>query len=852
MLGNGAGPATTIPLHSVSIELAIRPGPSVFRVWRRDHILARMAEITERLSGAPRTATASNAAYPPPWLPIATDRPVSEICTMRTLLLAVSIGAAPLVAVAQTTSVVTVDDYARAEQLLGTTTSQLVSGLPRRAAWMPDGRAWYGVSTMSGTQYVVVEPASLTREPAFDRARLVRALEGSTGRTIDETSLSVRAMAPAAGDALSVTIASEGESYTCDTGTYVCSLGDGGGLHDPPDNASVSPDGTKAAFIRDHNLWVRDLATGEDVPLTTDGEEDFGYATNNAGWVKRDSPVLTWSPDSKKIATFQHDGRGVSRMHLVRTTVGEPELESWRYPLPGDSVIFRVHRIVIDVDDRRVIRLQMPPDAHRSMVTDHIACGGRVCDLLWYPDGSALVFVSSSRDHKDAWVRVADAQTGEVRTLFHERSETQIGDASANENWHLLPKTNELVWWSQRDNWVHLYLYDLETGELKNRITRGNGNVVSIMHVDEDARAIYFTGRGQESDRDPYYVHLYKVGVDGSGMTLLTPENANHTISMANDGETFIDTYSTPTTPPVSVLRDADGRQLMELERADISQLVASGWKPPTPVTMKGRDGVTDIYGLMFTPSNLDSTATYPIIDYIYPGPQSGSVGSRSFSASRGGHQALAELGFVVVAIDGMGTPGRSKEFHDAYYGRMGDNTLPDQVSGIRQLAERYPFIDIDRVGIWGHSGGGFATAGAMFRYPDFFKVGVSQSGNHDNRNYEDDWGERYQGLLAADGDNDNYNEEANQTHAANLEGKLMLAHGGMDSNVPPYNTYLVVDALVKANKDFDLVVFPNARHGYGQDNTYMMRRRWDYFVRHLLGAEPPKEFEFGRRPLVP
>jgi dipeptidyl aminopeptidase/acylaminoacyl peptidase len=494
-----------------------------------------------------------------------------------------------------------------------------------------------------------------------------------------------------------------------------------------------------------------------------------------------------------------------------------------------------------------VVRLQMPPDAHRSMVSDHVACDDGLCDLLWYPDGSALAFVSSARDHQQAWVRVADATTGVVRTLFEERAETQIGDASATENWRLLPGSNELIWWSQRDGWVHLYLYDLATGALKNRITAGDGNVVDIVRVDEDARAVYFTGRGQEPGRDPYFRHLYRVGLDGRGRTLLTPEDADHAITMAPSGRWFLDTYSTPTTPPVAVLRDANGRVRMPLEQADISRLAAIGWHPPTPVTMKGRDGTTDIYGLMYTPSRLDSAARYPIVDYIYPGPQSGSVGPRSFTPARSDHQALAELGFIVVAIDGMGTPGRSKAFHDTYYGRMGDNTLPDQVTGIRQLAARYPWIDLDRVGIWGHSGGGFAAAGAMLRYPDFFKVGIAESGNHDNRNYEDDWGERYQGLLVRGDDGDNYAAEANQTHAANLKGKLLLAHGGMDANVPPYNTYLVVDALIKANKDFDLLIFPNAGHGYGRDSQYMMRRRWDYFVRHLLGAEPPKEFAFSR-----
>jgi dipeptidyl aminopeptidase/acylaminoacyl peptidase len=791
---------------------------------------------------------------------------------MRTHIIVVLLLAAPLAAPAQTPRELTADDYARAERFLGVSTAPLVSGIPGRPTWLPDGRLWYRVTTADGAQFIMADPGRRTRGPAFDHARLAEALSAATGQSIEGNDLPFWTFDLSAdGRHLTVTVADTGapgaprgrpprggQRWTCDLQAYTCSPADTArieGRHDPPPNSVLSPDGSRAAFIRDHNLWMIDLETGAETQLTADGVEDFGYATNNAGWVKRDAPVVTWSPDSRKIATFQHDGRGVSHMYLVRTQVGEPELEAWRYPLPGDSVIFRIHRVVIEVegpDAPRVVRLQMPPDMHRSMVSDHIACGTRLCDLLWYPDGSAIAFVSGSRDHKQAWVRVADANTGAVRTLFEERSETQIGDASANENWRVLPESNELIWWSERDNWIHLYLYDLASGELKNRITTGDGNVVDILHVAERARTIYFTGQGKESERDPYFRHLYRISLDGRGEVLLTPEDADHRISMSPDGRWFIDTYSTPTTPPASVLRDLDGRVVVSLERADISRLAEIGWHPPTPVTMKGRDGETDIYGLMYTPSRLDSTAKYPIIDYIYPGPQSGSVGPRSFTPSRRDHQALAELGFVVVAIDGMGTPGRSKEFHDAYYGRMGDNTIPDQVAGIRQLAERYPWIDIDRVGIWGHSGGGFATAAAMFMYPDFFKVGISESGNHDNRNYEDDWGERYQGLLVRDGDSDNYASEANQTHAAKLKGKLLLAHGGMDSNVPPYNTYLVVQALIEANKDFDLVIFPNAGHGYGRANNYMMRRRWDYFVQHLMGAQPPKEYEIGAERSVP
>jgi dipeptidyl aminopeptidase/acylaminoacyl peptidase len=280
------------------------------------------------------------------------------------------------------------------------------------------------------------------------------------------------------------------------------------------------------------------------------------------------------------------------------------------------------------------------------------------------------------------------------------------------------------------------------------------------------------------------------------------------------------------------------------LEKADISKLKATGWKAPEPIIVKSRDGKWDLYGLMFKPTNLDITKKYPVVNYIYPGPQGGGVGSRSFSPSRADHMALAELGFIVVVIDGTCNPNRSKSFHDVCYGNMGDNTLEDQISGIKQLASTRPYMDISKVGIWGHSGGGFATAAAMFRYPDFYKVGISESGNHDNRNYEDDWGERYIGLLIKDvKGKSNYEVQANQTYAANLKGKLMIAHGGMDNNVPPYNTYLVVEALEKANKDFDLVIFPNARHGFGEDGFYMMRKRWDYFVKNLMGAEPPKEY---------
>jgi dipeptidyl aminopeptidase/acylaminoacyl peptidase len=786
--------------------------------------------------------------FVPSWFVHQTDfkGPVRQV--LRRCSTVIALLSAPLAdARGQGSQPVTADDYNRAEHFLAEATMPLVTGAGVQPRWLDGGRFWYRSATAQGGQFMLVDPARKTRVPAFDHDRLASALSDARGSRVDPNRLQVQTLS-LAGDRREITLSIERENWRCELRAYACTRGDSAAPAGNARNTVVSPDGKRAAFIRDYNLWVRDLASGQETQLTTDGVKDFGYATNNAGWTRSDAPVLNWSPDSKKIATFQHDGRGVSEMYLVRTGVGAPELQAWKYPLPGDSVIFRISRVVIDVERRQVVRFQMPPDAHRSTVSDHIACGTAICDVLWYPDGSHVAFVSSSRDHKHAWMRVADAASGAVRTLFEETAATQIGSASGTENWRVLPRSNDLVWWSQRDNWGQLYRYDLATGQLRHPITSGEGNVARVMFIDSTRRVIYFLGNGKERGRDPYFRHLYRVGLDGKGQTLLTPEDADHTIAMSPDGKYFLDTYSTPTTPPVTVLRDASGRVVMPLERADISRLVATGWKPPTPFTVKARDGKTDIYGLMFTPTQLDSTRKYPIIDYIYPGPQSGSVGSRSFSAARGDHQALAELGFIVVAIDGMGTPGRSKEFADAYYGRMGDNTLPDQVAAITQLAERYSWIDLDKVGIWGHSGGGFATAAAMFTYPDFFKVGIAESGNHDNRNYEDDWGERYQGLLASSGPSDNYTAEANQVSASRLKGRLMLAHGGMDGNVPPYNTYLVIDALAKANKDYDLVMFPNAGHGYGEYSKYMMRRRWDYFVRYLKGVEPPREYMFDRR----
>ena len=736
------------------------------------------------------------------------------------------------------TRALTADDYARAEKFLNYNTNRLVLHVAAQPTWVGDDRFWYRTTTENGTEFVLVDAATGAKTAAFDQTKMAAALSAAARASYTAYRLPFNQFDFSA-DRKAISFNSGGSRWTCDVAGAKCE----GKTRAQGAPAVVSPDGKREAFIRSYNLWVREIASGKETQLTKDGVKEYGYATDNAGWTRSDNPILLWSPDSKKIATFQQDERGVGEMYLVSTGVGHPRLEAWKYPLPGDQKIFMIERVVIDVDRGRLVRLQMPPDPHRSSVCDDVECNGPFEDVEWSADGRQLAFLSSSRDHKEAHLRVADTESGKVRDVLEEKVATYYESGNDAHNWRFLPASNEVIWFSERDNWGHLYLYDLQTGRLKNQITTGEGNVTQLLRVDEPNRQLYFLGVGREKGRDPYFVHFYRIGFDGRNLTLLTPEDATHVIAPSPAAKYFIDSYSKPDVAPTAVLRDASGKLITTLEKADLSRLVASGWKPPQPIVVKARDGMTDLYGLLYTPTNLNTSAKYPIVNHVYPGPQTGSVGPRNFLSARGDSQALAELGFVVVEIDGMGTPWRSKKFHDAYFGDMGDNTLPDQVAGMKELAARYPWIDLDRAGIWGHSGGGYATAGAMFHYPDFFKVGISESGNHDNRNYEDDWAEKWQGLLERKGETTNYDSQANQNFAKNLKGKLLLAHGTMDDNVPPSSTLILVDALIKANKDFDLLLMPNRRHGYAAE-PYMIRRRWDYFVRNLLGAEPPQEYE--------
>ncbi|HEY6384397.1 MAG TPA: DPP IV N-terminal domain-containing protein, partial [Candidatus Acidoferrum sp.] len=570
--------------------------------------------------------------------------------------------------------VFTADDYKRAEKFMAYNTRPLVFH-EARGKWLPADRYLFRDTGPEGSEFVVFDAAHGSRAAAFDHAKLAAALSAAAGATYDATHLPFTSF-EFSRDGKSISFHLKAQRWACDVQASKCTAEPQpakGAAERPAEK--LSPDGKSAAFIRDYNLWLRDVATNKEIQLTMDGAKDFGYATDNAGWIHSDRPILLWSPDSKKIATFQQDQRGVGEMYLVETRVGHPVLQAWKYPLPGDDVVTTIQRVVIDLDAHKVIRLQLAPDQHRTTLCDDVECRDSAWDdVEWSSDAAHLAFVSTSRDHKREQLRVADATSGAVQDVLEETAATQYESGWGRVNWRYLPASNEVIWFSERDNWGHLYLYDLATGHLKNQITSGEWVVTQLLHVDEKNRVLYFLGLGSEKG-NPYFAHLYRIGFDGRNLALLTPEDGNHEVSFSPSGGYFFDSYSKPDVPAVAVVRDKAGKLISTVAKTDISRLVAAGWQPPVPITVKARDGVTDLYGLMYKPTNIDAARKYPIVNRIYPGPQGGSVGFWGFSASRADAQSLAELGFAVVEIEGMGNPLRSKKFHDFYYGNMGDNT---------------------------------------------------------------------------------------------------------------------------------------------------------------------------------
>ncbi|WP_444332883.1 DPP IV N-terminal domain-containing protein [Parabacteroides johnsonii] len=630
-----------------------------------------------------------------------------------------------------------------------------------------------------------------------------------------------------------------------------------------PDWASFSPDGKTVVYAKDLNLYRMSRedyeklkkddkdSTVTDVQLTTFGVKDFGFGqpysllnTDTLCNGKRKAVWgIVWSPDSRYFAVTATDERAVKDLWVINSMASpRPTLETYKYQMPGEKEAPVEHLFLFDMNDNshkeirtsafkdQTLRLARKPWRQKDRDRKEVAS-------VWLGDNNRFFVTRSSRDlHR---IDICSYTIGQdsIRPIIEERMNTYqevrplatIGDGK------------ELIQWSERDGWAHLYLYDGE-GNLKNRITRGPWHVDQIVKVDEAKRVVYFLANGKDKDENPYYEHLYRVGLDGSGLQQVTPGDYFHTVSMDDNAAFVVNNYSRVNTIPRTDLMDSNGRKLMTLEESDFSGLLAAGYQFPEPFKVKAADGVTDLYGVMYKPFNFDSTALYPIIDYVYPGPQVEAT-VYPFSRMSVRTDRLAQAGFVVITVGNRGGhPSRSKWYHNFGYGNLRDYGLADQKAAIEQLANRYPFIDINRVGIHGHSGGGFMSTAAILQYPDFFKAAVSCAGNHDNRIYNRWWSETHHGVkevVSEKGDTTFvYNIKTNEEIAGRLKGHLMLVHGDIDNNVHPGNTLRVADALIRAGKRFDMLLLPQQRHGFGDMDEYFYWRMVDYFSRNLLGEQ--------------
>ncbi|MCY0960983.1 S9 family peptidase [Streptomyces sp. H27-H5] len=737
----------------------------------------------------------------------------------------------------------TTQDYQAAEQLFRRPVrpGELVIGDKVRPQWIDGGaRFLYAVSTGAGRRFVLVDPAAGTREPAFDHARLADALAAASEQQVDPEALPFTAIELA--DA-AVEFVAFGEYWRCRLGGYACERAE----FTPPGNPLEvpSPDKKIAVSRRGHDLWARSLSDGREWALTTDGAPDHQYgpgpqSTANGTLLRKIGlphlpPAVAWSPDSTKVLAHRTDERAVRLTHLVEARPadgGAPRLHTQRYAYAGDEHLPLAELVVLDVVEGTVVRAQAEPllMPQLSPITAKWA--------WWAPDGSAVYYLDRPRDLRTLTLYRMDPITGEVTAVLSETGSTRVEP----NQWMYEPPlvrilADEVLWYSQRDGWGHLYRYDLRTGELLGQVTSGEWAVRQILRVDEAERVVYFTASGLV-DEDPYRRTVCRVALDGSDFAKVTDDALDHVVTLPDHQEYFIDSASTVDTPPVTRVLDWTGRVLVELERADTGKLTAIGWTAPERFRVRAADGVTDIHGVLYRPRGFDPARRYPVVDNVYPGPQLDRV-APSFDPGAMGLDAepLAALGFVVVALDGRGTPGRSKSFHDASYGRLADaGCLADHVAALRQLARTRPWMDLDRVGVMGHSGGGFAAARAMLDFPEVFKVGVALSGSHDAPHFNPGFVETYDGADNPEA----WARTSNVDIADRLAGKLLLVHGELDDQVHPDHTLRLADRLIAADKDFELLIVPGAEHTFIDCLTYVRKRSWDFLVRELMGTQPP------------
>jgi dipeptidyl aminopeptidase/acylaminoacyl peptidase len=752
----------------------------------------------------------------------------------------------------------TLDDYQRAQSfLLGNLQHKVFTGDVTPNWIEKTDRFWYRGINAKGTEFVLVDAGQNTSGPAFDHARLAEGLSTASHHIYQASELPFYTF-EFVEDGKAIHFDVDESTWTCQLSNYECkplpaansapgaassgALGGPGGPGGAEMNENRSPNKRWAAFTKDHNLYVRDTTTGTVLQLTRDGAPGFDYAAAlpelralitqgvEKGEEVRERPDLFWSPDSSKLVTFRVDSRNSGRFTTLQYVPPDqlrPKIYDYVYPLPGESLPSAEVMIFDVLSGKRV-------DVKTDSLEIPFQGGPGYFD--WFPDSKSFSYEHGTRGNKETELRVVNAETGEQKVLISEESGLYV---DPGEHFvHIIPDNGGILWSSERDGWNHLYLYN-DKGQFQNQVTKGPWVVRQIEYMDAKAHQVYFLANGREKGEDPYETHLYRANFDGSGLQLLTPEDANHTVDFSPTHEYFVDSYSRPDLPGESVLRRAkDGSEVRVIRKADVTALIAMGWKNPEPFTGKATDGKTELYGLIWRPSNFDGSKKYPIIEQVYTGPQ-GFFTPKSFGASLR-LQSIAELGFVVVMVDGRGTTGRSRAFHEFSYHNLG-GSFEDHVAMIKEMAARYPFMDATRVGIFGTSAGGYGSTHAILLFPDFYKVCVSTSGDHDARLDKAWWNEQYQGYPVGE----DYAEQSNVTLASKLQGHLLLIHGDIDDNVNPVETMRLADALMAANKDFDMLYVPNMFHGdSGPHASYVSRRRWDYFVQYLLGVTPPANFE--------
>ena len=782
--------------------------------------------------------------------------------------------------------------------------------------WLGDDRFWYRIQTgPQSHEFILVNPATGTRQPAFDHARLARALakagagkfaadnlplsaldfsetngfrftvsgkrfqcdaesyslvaltnsiaqEGSVRRlnsprpslrTGDETTLHFinhttndvklywvdpsgdrqnYGVIAAGGDREQNTYAGHVWLVTTGAGDQVAvfeateqggdaTIGGAGNANNESPRRSrrgrsrvdegTAPDGRWQAFIRDQNVFIRATEGGSNViALSTNGTEENYYTGE-----------FHWSPDSQKLVAVQTtkgQGRKVSIVQSSPRDQPQPKLLTFDYDKPGDAIPVP-HPVLFDVAAKSQVNV---PDA---LFTN----AWSIEDIRWAQDSARFTFQFNQRGHQHLRILAVNATNGAIAAIVDEASKTFI-DYSGKSFSHYADATKEIIWMSERDGWNHLYLYDAATGTVKNQITRGEWVVRGVDLVDETNRVIWFRAGGIVPGQDPYQIHFCRVNFDGSGLKVLTAGDGSHQADFSPDRKYFVDTWSRVNQPPVTELRSAvDGKLICELERADISRLKKTGWQMPEPFVAKGRDGATDIYGVIYRPTNFNPKKKYPVVEYIYAGPQDSYV-PKSFKPFYG-PQEVSELGFIVVQMDGMGTCNRSKAFHDVCYKNIADAGFPDRIRWIKAAAKKYSAMDLSRVGIYGGSAGGQNAMRALLDHGDFYHVAVADCGCHDNRMDKVWWNEQWMGWPV----DESYARSSNVDDAAKLQGKLLLVVGELDHNVDPASTMQVVNALEKAGKNFEMLVVTGSDHG-AAETPYGKRRRADFLVKNLLG----------------